>query len=160
MKQLFLFFVMAGLLLGLAGCRLNDVEYLNGIVSEIGDSQITDDEDLIGTRVLVDSADAYTGAYTAACEAVTGRDVIFGGASIHNRELFLSGSVEAESGSATVRIRMNAEVYELEPDDTGQFETTLKLENGGNYIMVVYEDFSGSVELTCEYVERDDTDEG
>ena len=160
MKQLITYLLLTGLILGLAGCRLNDVEYLNGIVSEIGDSQITDDEDLIGTRVLVDSADAYTGAYTAACEAVTGRDVIFGGASIHNRELFLSGTIQAESGKATVRIRLNEEVYELEPDDNGQFETILKLENGGNYIMVVYEDFSGSIELTCEYVVKGEADEG
>ncbi|MBR4289696.1 MAG: hypothetical protein IKT52_03535 [Oscillospiraceae bacterium] len=160
MRHLMIYLLLAGLILGLAGCRLNDVEYLNGIVAEIGDSQITDDKDLIGTRVLADSADAYTGAYTAACEVVTSRDVIFGGASIHNRELFLSGVVQVESGKVTVRIRLNEEVYELEPDADGYFETTLKLDNGGNYIMVVYEDFSGKVEMTCEYVVKGEADEG
>lgn len=147
MKQLFLFFLMAGLLLGLTGCRLNDEEYWNGIVAQIGDSQITDDKDLIGTRVLKDNSDAYAGTYTAECDSVTGRDVIFGGASIHPQELFLSGAIYAESGSATVRIRLNEEVCELEPDSNGYFETTLKLDNGGNYIMAIYEDFSGSIEL-------------
>ena len=150
MKQLITYLLLTGLLLGLAGCRLNDAEYWNGIVAQIGDSQVTDDKDLIGTRTLTDSDDSYAGAYTAECEAVTGRDVIFGGASIHNRELFLSGTVQTESGSATVRIRLNEEVFELEPDADGYFETTLKLENGGNYIMVVYGDFSGKVEITCE----------
>ncbi len=160
MKQLFLFFLMAGLLLGLAGCRLNYMEpeemqdFLDGVVENIGDSQITDDEDLIGTRTLADSNDSYAGEYTAEYESVTGRDVIFGGSSIHDRELFLAGTVQAESGKATVRIRLNGEVFELEPDDAGHFETTLKLESGGNYIMVVYEDFSGSVEMVCAYTEQ------
>lgn len=166
MKHQFLFFLMVGLLLGLAGCRLKDMEpeemqnFLDGVVENIGDSQITDDADLIGTLVLTDSADSYAGDYTAECQDMSGWDVVFGGASIHNRELFLSGSVETESGTATVRIRMNEEVLELEPDADGYFETPLKLDNGGNYIMVVYEDFSGSIELACEYAAQGDTDEG
>ena len=146
------------MLLGLGGCRLNYMEpeemqdFLDGVVEDIGNSQITGDADLIGIRMLNENSDAYTGEYTTECEAVTGRDVVFGGASIHNRDLFLSGSIDAESGKATVRIRLNEEVIELEPDADGHFETTLKLDNGGNYIMVVYEDFSGTVEMNSEYL--------
>ena len=159
MKQLITYLLLTGLILGLAGCRLNYMEpeemqdFLDGVVENIGDSQITDDKDLIGIRMLNENSDAYTGEYTTECEAVTGRDVIFGGASIHNRELFLSGTIQAESGKATVRIRLNEEVFEMEPDDDGHFETSLKLDSGGNYIMVVYEDFSGSLEMTCEYMD-------
>lgn len=162
MRHTITFLLLAVLLIGLTGCRLNYMEpeemreFLDGVVEDIGDSQITDDEDLIGTRVLADSGDTYTGDYTAACSDMSGRDVVFGGASIHNRELFLSGAIQTESGKATVRIRMNEEVFELEPNTDGYFETTLKLDNGGNYIMVVYEDFSGSVEMACEYVAQDD----
>lgn len=158
MKHLLTFLLLAGMLLGLGGCRLNYMEpeemqdFLDGVVENIGDSQITDDKDLIGIRMLNENSDAYTGEYTTECEAVTGRDVVFGGASIHNRDLFLSGSIDAESGKATVRIRLNEEVIELEPDADGHFETTLKLDNGGNYIMVVYEDFSGTVEMNSEYL--------
>lgn len=162
MKQLLTHFLMAGMLLCLTGCRLNYMEpeemqeFLDGVAENIGDSQITHDEDLIGTRVLADGADSYTGEYTAACSDMTGRDVVFGGASIYDRALFLSGTIKTESGKATVRIRMNDEVLEPYPDADGNFETTLKLESGGNYIMVVYEDFSGSVEMACEYVAQDD----
>ena len=165
MKQPITYLLLTGLVLGLAGCRLNYMEpeemqnFLDGVVEDIGSSQITDDEDLIGTRVLKDDADSYAGEYTAECESVTGRDVVFGGASIHDRALFLSGTSKTESGEAAVRIRMNDEVFELEPDTDGCFETTLKLDNGGNYIMVVYEDFSGSVEMACEYVAQGDADE-
>ena len=129
-------------------------EFLDGIVENIGDNQITDDDDLIGARLLVDD-DSYVGEYTAECSHMTGRDVVFGGASIHNRALFLSGHIDAESGKATVRIRMNSEVIELEPDADGYFETTLKLDNGGNYIMVIYEDFSGMLKMTCEYMDEE-----
>lgn len=165
MKHLLTYLLLAGLLLGLAGCRLNDMEpekmreFLDDVVEHIGDSQITHDEGLIGTRVLINSADSYTGEYTAACSDTSGRDVVFGGASIHNRELFLCGSIKAESGTAAVRVRLNAEVLELEPNADGYFETNLKLDNGGNYIMVMYGDFSGLIELTCAYVAQGDADE-
>ena len=160
MKHTTIFLLLTVLLLSLTGCRSNFMEpeamqdFLDGVVENIGDSQITDDDDLIGERLLVDD-DSYVGEYTAECSHMTGRDVVFGGASIHNRDLFLSGHIETESGNATVRIRMNSEVVELEPDADGYFETTLKLNNGGNYIMVVYEDFSGTVEMNSEYMDEE-----
>lgn len=157
MKHTLTFLLLAVLLLGLTGCRLNYMEpeeFLDSIAEAIGDSQLTGDEDLIGTRVLTSDQDSYAGEYIADCDHVTGRDVVFGGASIHNRELFLSGIVKAELGKATIRIRLNDEVIEMEPDADGNFETTLKLDNGGNYIMVVYEDFSGTLEMTCEYTDE------
>ena len=162
MKHTIIFLLLTALILSLTGCRFNFMEpeemqdFLDGVVENIGDSQITDDTDLIGTRILTDSADAYTGEYTSQCESATGRDMVFGGASIHNRELFLSGTVRTGSGKAIVRIRLNEEVYELEPDADGYFETTLKLDNGGNYIMVVYDGFSGTVNLDSKYVAQDD----
>ena len=160
MKHTIIFLLLTVLLLSLTGCRSNFMEpeamqdFLDGVVENIGDSQITDDDDLIGGRLLVDD-DSYVGEYTAECSHMTGRDVVFGGASIHNRDLFLSGHIETESGNATVRIRMNSEVIELEPDADGYFETTLKLDNGGNYIMVIYEDFSGMLKMTCEYMDEE-----
>ncbi len=160
MKHTTIFLLLTVLLLSLTGCRSNFMEpeamqdFLDGVVENIGDSQITDDDDLIGARLLVDD-DSYVGEYTAECSHMTGRDVVFGGASIHNRDLFLSGHIETESGNATVRIRMNSEVVELEPDADGHFETTLKLDNGGNYIMMIYEDFSGMLKMTCEYMDEE-----
>lgn len=160
MKHAIIFLLLTSLLLSLNGCKFNYMEpeemkeFLDGVVEDIGDSQVTDDDDLIGARLLVDD-DSYVGEYTAECSHMTGRDVVFGGASIHNRALFLSSHIDAESGKATVRIRMNSEVIELEPDADGYFETTLKLNNGGNYIMVIYEDFSGMLKMTCEYMDEE-----
>ena len=160
MKHAIIFLLLTSLLLSLNGCKFNYMEpeemkeFLDGVVENIGDSQVTDDDDLIGERLMVDD-DSYVGEYTAESSHMTGRDVVFGGASIHNRALFLSGHIDAESGKATVRIRMNSEVIELEPDADGYFETTLKLDNGGNYIMVIYEDFSGMLKMTCKYMDEE-----
>ena len=159
MKQTIIFLLLTALLLCLTGCRFNFMEpeemqvFLDGVVEDIGNSQITENGDLIGERLLADD-DSYAGEYTAECTHMTGRDIVFGGASIYNRTLVLFGQIETESGNATVRIRMNSEVVELEPDADGYFETTLKLNNGGNYIMVVYEDFSGTVEMNSEYLDE------
>ena len=160
MKRAIVFLLLTSLLLSLNGCKFNYMEpeemkeFLDGVVENIGDNQITDDDDLSGARLMVDD-DSYVGEYTAESSHMTGRDVVFGGASIHNRALFLSGHIDAESGKATVRIRMNSEVIELEPDADGYFETTLKLDNGGNYIMMIYEDFSGMLKMTCEYMDEE-----
>lgn len=142
------------LLLPLTACRfryMNPGEvsgFLENLSGIVGSFQITADSNLIGERGS--GEDAYTGRYWAACEGNTGKDVIFGGASLESRKLYVSGYVNCCSGRAVVRIRMNGDVTELEPDEDGYFETELKLDSGGNYIMVRYENFIGTVELTSK----------
>lgn len=141
--------VVCCMVLSLTACgRVSGWEWLKTVddfVGVLGATQISAQEDLFGQRVCYD--DAYVGNYVAKCQDSTGKDVIFGGASIEPRRLRVSGQILAESGQATVRIRMNEEVVVLETDEQGCFETEVRLESGGNYIMVVYEDFSGTVEL-------------
>lgn len=140
------------LLLPLTACRFRymapdeAVSFVENLAGIVGSFQITSDRDLIGERSC--GEDAYTGRYWAECGGNTGKDVVFGGASLETKRLYVSGYVNAYSGRAVVRIRTNGDVMELEPDEDGYFETELKLESGGNYIMVRYEDFSGTVELT------------
>ena len=65
MKHLMIYVALTGLILSLAGCRLNDMEpeemqaFLDGVVENIGESQISDDNNLIGTRILANSSDSY-----------------------------------------------------------------------------------------------------
>ncbi len=120
-------------------------------VGKLGQSQITEDKNLIGMRE--NKEDTYTGTYTSSCNGNTGRDVVFGGASIEERTLCVSGYVHDVYGQATIRIRMNDEVIMLQCDEDGYFSTTLNCSTGGNYIMVLYENFTGTVELSCEYLE-------
>ena len=121
---------------------------LDEIAGKIGQSQITTDQELLGSR---ESEDGYTGSYSAKIVSVSGRDVIFGGGSIKERELVISGTISAESGSAKIRVRQNDEVNEYETENTGEFYLELSLYSGGNYIMIDYKDFSGTVEMTSVY---------
>lgn len=159
MKHLVTVILFVCALFCLSGCRLNYMEpdevdaYLDGVAGKIGDSQITEDDDLIGKRDLSD--DAYCGSYVADCNSQTGRDVVFGGASTHERVLRCYGSMQSKEGTAEIRIRLNDEVIILQTDEAGNFETELHLKSGGNYIMVDYSDFTGSVEIFCEYIEEE-----
>lgn len=152
MKKWILLCLTLLLLCGLTGCKYGAgpefYQWAENWTTALGRSQRTADADLIGTRTPGD--DDYTGSYQAECTHITGRDMVFGGASLQGRTLTVSGSVQALNGQATIRIRQNGDIPLLTPDATGSFSTTLFLENGGNYIMVIYEDFSGTVTLTVQ----------
>ena len=142
------------ILLMLSGCcfRIDTeriVEKYDGFVEWIAHFQITRDCKLIGERRY--GSDHYIGSYTADCRSECGRDVIFGGASVKQRKIKLSVSVLAEDGSATVRIRLGADVEEHEFTSNGFIEKELTL-SGGSYIMLDYDNFSGTVALTSEYI--------
>jgi len=157
MKRILLIALLLLTVLGLAACDWADStpEEMHGFLDDVagffGRSQITEEDELIGKRKLTD--DAYTGSYAAECKGNTGRDVIFGGGSILNKTLSLEGQIMTESGSAVVRIRMNDEVVELKLDSDGRFDTELHLLSGGNYIMIDYSDFAGTIELYSKYTD-------
>lgn len=122
---------------------------IDSIAGNIGRSQITEDDNLIGERHCKDD---YTGYYSARCDAESGRDVIFGGASIKERNLKVYGTVYTQSGTVKIRIRQTDEVKECEVDRELHFETELNLSSGGNYIMIDYDNFQGCVELHSDYI--------
>ena len=121
------------------------LEVVDDLAGALGAAQITADEELLGERIRHD--DGYVGSYTAQCQDSTGKDVVFGGASIEPRRIQVYGQILTDRGRAAVRIRMNAAVMVLETDGEGRFEAEIHLGSGGNYIMVDYEDFSGTVRL-------------
>ena len=155
MKKVIIGFIAVCMIFQLTSCRLRVMErdemmeFLDGLAENLGASQITGDSDLIGERLC--GRDAYTGRYLAECDGNTGKDVVFGGGSIETRKVYICGYVMAYSGKATVRIRMNEDVIVLEPDEDGYFSTEVNMNSGGNYIMVNYENFTGTVDLTAGY---------
>ena len=121
-------------------------ERLEKGVNRLGERQITGDEYLTGKRVCGDS---YTGSYTAHCEGVTGREVIFGGASMAGRMLRISSEIETESGEAVLRIRMGNGTEEY-PESAA---LTVDFDSGGCYVILLYDDFTGDITVTSEYAE-------
>lgn len=156
MKMLLIISLILCVILLATGCQWKGglsggiYEGLDRLAGNLGSSQITGDDALIGQRS--NSEDAYSGNYFADCASQTGCDVVFGGASIEDRVLRCYGNVSAKSGEACVRIRLNEEVYLLPLAPDSCFDTELHLKSGGNYVMVDYHDFVGTVEMTCEYV--------
>lgn len=127
----------------------NMVEKISDFVEIMGKNQITKDKSLIGERILEDRLDYYCGAYRTEAEQITKREVVFGGATIEERKIKCSGVVYVISGKADIRVRMNEEVIYLEPDENGCFMMDFSFKSGGNYIMIDYENFTGSIELRC-----------
>ena len=158
MKRLAAFGLCVALCISLTACRFVDLEpeeflqKLEEAAQWLGQTQLTRDENLLGTRTTSDG-DSFVGQYTADCTEATGRDVVFGGASTQARTIRVYGVIETEAGEAKVQIRRNATVEEYEPDEHGGLELVLDLSGGGNYIMVCYDSFSGTVELHAEYLE-------
>lgn len=153
LKGIFLFLLVCTAV-SFSSCQLGEMspyeihDYLEGLARNLGSSQLTKDGDLIGKRTPAN--DSYTGKYNSQCRYVTGRDVVFGGASTERRKVILHGFIRREKGNARIRVRMNEEVTELQINDDGSFAMELNMESGGNYIMVCYDNFKGEVELVSD----------
>lgn len=158
MKKIIAILLIFIILVSLSACKKQEIdpyEVLSKfeiIVETLGNSQITKDSDLIGTRENTDD-NKYIGLYTSNCENETGRDVIFGGASTKEQTLRIFGNIKTDEGTAILRIRLGENIEFPEIDENGNFDFILSLNGGGNYIMIDYENFIGSVTLTSEYSE-------
>ena len=154
MKRLFVVLLCIVMPLTFAGCSGNwtdnAVAGWDNLTNALSRSRITKDDDLIGKRTLTGD-DYYTGSYTADCENADGRDVVFGGASVYEKKLKVTAKVEETSGTATFRICIGTEVEEHTADKNGNLEMDLELESGNIYVMIDYSEFSGNVEMSCEY---------
>ncbi|HCK85788.1 MAG TPA: hypothetical protein DHW68_01905 [Ruminococcaceae bacterium] len=114
-------------------------------------SDVTSSAELIGRRKNR-NGNWFIGSYTAQCENETGRDTVFGGASARDRRIKVKAHIKTETGSAVIRLRMNGRATKFLPDSDGNFEREFDFESGGNYIMVDFNRFTGTVWMTAEYV--------
>lgn len=156
MKHLRVILMAAMLLCTMSGCSQDwkpaeIVERFDDFTEKLSKTQITWDHELIGKRTLI-GENCYTGEYTAECEDAAGRDVVFGGISVHECRLKVSAAVETRQGEAVFRVRLGTKVQEYTAEK-GEFMLELALDGGGNYIMVDYEDFTGCVQLISEYAQ-------
>lgn len=122
------------------------LERYDSVTEALASTQFTDEDDLIGVRMWEDGQ-RYTGVYAADCAEESGRDVVFGGASIYERKIRLTASASPKYGTAILRIRLNTEVMEY-PLSQEPLDLDLTLESGGAYVMVDYEDYTGTVVLS------------
>ena len=97
--------------------------------------------------------DRYTGEYTADYDNFSKTEYLFGGTTIdreYGKEVSVFCRIEGESGSAELFWESGSEETTVLLDADGTYRETLTLPEGGNYIGIAGEHFTGEVELRIE----------
>ena len=97
--------------------------------------------------------DDYTGNYTANYEDFSDTEYLFGGTSIKResgKELSIDCTLEITEGTAKVFWISGSDEAVTLIETTGTYSDTITLPDGGNYIGIECEDFTGNIELNIE----------
>lgn len=144
-------FVLVGSFM-LAGCSKDEIlNHYNNIVQSAGSIELTGKSSLQGEKEK--GIDDYTGTYTADYANFSGTEYLFGGTSIKReagKELSIDCALEVTDGTAKVFWISGADEEVTLLETTGTYSDTITLPEGGNYIGIECENFTGSIELNME----------
>ena len=133
----------------LSACTKEEVlDQYNHIVQSAGSIALTPNASLQGTKEA--GVDDYTGSYTANYAAFSGTEYLFGGTSINRaaeKKLALSCTLEITQGRAKVFWISGDEEAVCLLEISGTYADTISLPEGGNYIGIECEDFTGNITL-------------
>ena len=153
MKKIVL--ALAFVLLGsfmISGCSKDEIlNHYNNIVQSAGSIELTGKSSLQGEKEK--GIDDYTGTYTADYANFSGTEYLFGGTSIKReagKELSIDCTLEIPEGTAKVFWISGADEAVTLIEATGTYSDTITLPDGGNYIGIECESFTGSIELNIE----------
>ena len=136
----------------LSGCTKDEVlDQYNNIVQSAGSIALTGNSSLQGTKEK--GIDDYTGTYTADYENFLDTEYLFGGTSIKReagKELSIDCTLEIMEGTAKVFWISGSDEAVTLIEATGTYSDTITLPDGGNYIGIECEDFTGNIELNIE----------
>ena len=136
----------------LPGCTKDEIlDYYNNIVQSAGSIELTGNLSLKGTKEK--GIDDYTGTYQADYKDFSNTEYLFGGTSI-NREagndISVTCTLEVIDGTAKVFWISGADEPVTLIETTGTYSNTLTLPDGGNYIGIECDNFTGSIEMNIE----------
>ena len=136
----------------LSGCTKDEVlDQYNNIVQSAGSIALTGNSSLQGTKEK--GIDDYTGTYTADYANFSGTEYLFGGTSIKResgKELSIDCTLEITEGTAKVFWISGSDDAVTLIEATGTYSDTITLPDGGNYIGIECENFTGNIELNIE----------
>jgi hypothetical protein len=136
----------------LSGCTKDEVlDQYNNIVQSAGSIALTGNSSLQGTKEK--GIDDYTGTYTADYANFSGTEYLFGGTSIKReagKELSIDCTLEITEGTAKVFWISGSDEAVTLIETTGTYSDTITLPDGGNYIGIECENFTGNIELDIE----------
>ena len=144
-------FVLVGSFM-LAGCSKDEIlNHYNNIVQSAGSIELTGKSSLQGEKEK--GIDDYTGTYTADYANFSGTEYLFGGTSIKReagKELSIDCTLEITEGTAKVFWISGSDEAVTLIEATGTYSDTITLPEGGNYIGIECENFTGNIELNIE----------
>jgi len=136
----------------LSGCTKDEfLDQYNNIVQSAGSIALTGNSSLQGTKEK--GIDDYTGTYTADYANFSGTEYLFGGTSIKReagKELSIDCTLEITEGTAKVFWISGSDEAVTLIEATGTYSDTITLPDGGNYIGIECENFTGNIELNME----------
>ena len=136
----------------LSGCTKDEVlNQYNNIVQSAGSIALTGNSSLQGTKEK--GIDDYTGSYTANYNNFSDTEYLFGGTSIKReagKELSIDCTLEVMEGTAKVFWISGSDEAVTLIEITGSYNDTITLPEGGNYIGIEGENFTGCIELNAK----------
>mgnify|MGYP000506110021 CR=1 FL=1 len=153
MKKIFLSLIL--ILIGvstLSGCTKDEIlNHYNNVVQSAGSIELTGKLSLQGKKEK--GIDDYTGSYQADYENFSDTEYLFGGTSIKReagKDISVTCTLEVLSGTAKVFWISGADEAVTLLETTGTYSDTITLPDGGNYIGIECENFTGKIEMNIE----------
>ena len=150
-KKIFSLVLVCTLAIGLSltGCSKDEIlDQYNNVVQLAGNATLTGDLSLKGKRTYGD--DHYTGTYVADYKDFSKTEYLFGGTSIereNGKDISVSCDLEITEGTAQVFWISGSDDPVILLEATGSYSETITLPEGGNYIGITGNNFTGHVEL-------------
>ena len=150
-KKIFSLVLVCTLAIGLSltGCSKDEIlDQYNNVVQLAGNATLTGDLSLKGKRTYGD--DHYTGTYVADYKDFSKMEYLFGGTSIereNGKDISVSCDLEITEGTAQVFWVSGSDDPVILLEATDSYSETITLPEGGNYIGITGNNFTGHVEL-------------
>ena len=134
----------------LAGCTQHQaLDAFNTGIEFVGNAPLMFARRLVGTRVY--GQDCYTGSYRGDYDGFTGFECLFGGTSLKlHDDVLITCTISAQSGSAQLSFSSLDHEPEVLCEAGGSCEVTVQLPAGSNYLNLITDDFTGSIDLNVE----------
>ena len=150
-KKIFSLVLVCTLAIGLSltGCSKDEIlDQYNNVVQLAGNATLTGNLSLKGKRTYGD--DHYTGTYVADYKDFSKTEYLFGGTSIereNGKDISVSCDLEITEGTAQVFWISGSDDPVILLEATDSYSETITLPEGGNYIGITGNNFTGHVEL-------------
>lgn len=135
----------------LSGCTKDEIlGHYNHIIQLAGSAELTGRLSLKGTKEK--GVDDYTGSYEAEYNNFSNTEYLFGGTSIKReagKDLSVTCTLKVTDGSAKVFWISGDEEPVVLIETTGVYDETITLSEGGNYIGIAGDNFTGSVNVSA-----------